>query len=228
MRSDIQHRSDAVIDQLTGMLNRKSAQLARRRACASSRQLTGESVGMHRRRPRSLQEHQRHARALRRRRRVASEVAYRLRKQLRAFDLAYRLGGEEFLILLPGSDLRRVRRASPSSLRERVATDDVSAGAARRDDELRRRRLQAGRDVRATPRSSGRADAALYEAKRSWARPRSASRTTPARASARSTLSPEPRSGAEAREQQLLARERLAGRRVDRAPASARPASPGR
>jgi diguanylate cyclase (GGDEF)-like protein len=35
---------------------------------------------------------------------VLRDVAYGLRKRLRAFDLAYRLGGEEFLILLPGAD----------------------------------------------------------------------------------------------------------------------------
>jgi diguanylate cyclase (GGDEF)-like protein len=34
---------------------------------------------------------------------VLVDVAYALRKQLRAFDLAYRVGGEEFLILLPGA-----------------------------------------------------------------------------------------------------------------------------
>ena len=33
------------------------------------------------------------------------EVAYRLRKALRAFDLAYRVGGEEFLIVLPGASV---------------------------------------------------------------------------------------------------------------------------
>ena len=32
---------------------------------------------------------------------VLRDVAYYMRKRLRAFDLAYRLGGEEFLILLP-------------------------------------------------------------------------------------------------------------------------------
>jgi diguanylate cyclase (GGDEF)-like protein len=37
---------------------------------------------------------------------VLKEVAYRLRKQLRAFDLAYRVGGEEFLVLLPGANLQ--------------------------------------------------------------------------------------------------------------------------
>jgi diguanylate cyclase (GGDEF)-like protein len=37
---------------------------------------------------------------------VLQDVAYCMRKQLRAFDLAYRLGGEEFLVLLPGADAR--------------------------------------------------------------------------------------------------------------------------
>ena len=35
---------------------------------------------------------------------VLVDVAYALRKQLRAFDLAYRVGGEEFLVLMPGVD----------------------------------------------------------------------------------------------------------------------------
>jgi GGDEF domain-containing protein len=41
---------------------------------------------------------------------VLKEVAYQLRKQLRAFDLAYRLGGEEFLILLRRVAARRALR----------------------------------------------------------------------------------------------------------------------
>ena len=36
---------------------------------------------------------------------VLRDVAQLLRTQLRAFDLAYRIGGEEFLVLLPGSGL---------------------------------------------------------------------------------------------------------------------------
>jgi diguanylate cyclase (GGDEF)-like protein len=36
---------------------------------------------------------------------VLRDVAYVLRRELRAYDLAYRLGGEEFAVLLPGADL---------------------------------------------------------------------------------------------------------------------------
>ena len=30
------------------------------------------------------------------------DVAYEIRKSLRSFELVYRIGGEEFLVLLPG------------------------------------------------------------------------------------------------------------------------------
>jgi len=58
---------------------------------------------------------------------VLKDVAYLLRKQLRAFDLAYRLGGEEFLILLPGSDLDRAVELA-ERLRERVAAEPLGGG----------------------------------------------------------------------------------------------------
>jgi diguanylate cyclase (GGDEF)-like protein len=102
MDSDIQHRNDAVIDQLTGLLNRKALS-TRIPEITQQSQVTGEPVGLvvgdldH---FKNINDTHGHALGDA----VLKEVAYVLRKQLRAFDLAYRLGGEEFLILLPGSD----------------------------------------------------------------------------------------------------------------------------
>jgi diguanylate cyclase (GGDEF)-like protein len=58
-----------------------------------------------------------------------TDVAYLLRKRLRAFDLAYRIGGEEFLILLPGADTRECARIA-EDLRRAVAADTVGDGSA--------------------------------------------------------------------------------------------------
>jgi len=125
MRSDIQHRSDAVIDQLTGMLNRKALG-ARTHELAQQSEVTGEPVGVivadldHFKRINDTCGHTTGDVVLK-------EVAYLLRKQLRAFDLAYRLGGEEFLILVPGSDLERTVELA-DRLREGVAANPVGGG----------------------------------------------------------------------------------------------------
>jgi diguanylate cyclase (GGDEF)-like protein len=58
---------------------------------------------------------------------VLKEVAYLLRKQLRAFDLAYRLGGEEFLILVPGSDIEQTAELA-ERLRAGIAADPLGDG----------------------------------------------------------------------------------------------------
>ncbi len=127
MRSDIQHRSDAVIDQLTGMLNRKALS-TRVLELAQQSELTGESVGI-------IVGDLDHFKTINDTRGhsvgdvVLKEVAYQLRKQLRAFDLAYRLGGEEFLILLPGSDLVQSAELA-EQLRAGVAANGVAGGVA--------------------------------------------------------------------------------------------------
>jgi diguanylate cyclase (GGDEF)-like protein len=127
MRSDIQHRSDAVIDQLTGMLNRKALS-TRVLELAQQSVLTGESVGI-------IVGDLDHFKTVNDTRGhsvgdiVLKEVAYQLRKQLRAFDLAYRLGGEEFLILLPGSDLAQAAELA-EQLRRGVAANGVADGIA--------------------------------------------------------------------------------------------------
>ncbi len=144
MRSDIQHRSDAVIDQLTGMLNRKALS-TRVVELTQQSTVTGESVGIiigdldH---FKDINDTRGHSVGDV----VLKDVAYQLRKQLRAFDLAYRLGGEEFLILLPGSDL-----AQSAELAEQPALEHLAQQRRRwrrRDDELRRRRLAQRRALR--------------------------------------------------------------------------------
>ncbi len=159
MRSDIQHRSDAVIDQLTGMLNRKALS-ARAAELAQQSEITGEPVGVivgdldHFKRVNDTHGHSVGDVVLK-------EVAYVLRKQLRAFDLAYRLGGEEFLILVPGSDLEHTA-ALAERLREAIAAEPIAgvtvtmsfgAGASERDERFQYQSVFA------------RADAALYAAK---------------------------------------------------------------
>ena len=161
MRSDFEHRDEAVIDQLTGLLNRHA--LARRaNELEQQSQVTGEPVGIvigdidHFKDVNDVLGHAVGDAVL-------ADVAYTIRKQLRAFDLAYRLGGEEFLVLIPGADTE-----AATALAERLRAA-VAAQA------------YAGRDVTMTFGVSAtegneafdyeahfeRADAALYEAKRS-------------------------------------------------------------
>jgi diguanylate cyclase (GGDEF)-like protein len=162
MRSDIQHRSDAVIDQLTGMLNRK-ALATRVRELAQQSEVTGEPVGVivgdidHFKRINDTRGHTVGDVVLK-------EVAYVLRKQLRAFDLAYRLGGEEFVILLPGSDLGRSAELA-ERLREAVAADELGGGVS----VTMSFGVGASEDKEIFDYASvfAEADAALYEAKRS-------------------------------------------------------------
>jgi diguanylate cyclase (GGDEF)-like protein len=125
MQSDIQHRSDAVIDQLTGMLNRK-ALAVRVQELAQQSSVTGEPVGVivaDLDRFKQVNDTRGHASGDA----VLKDVAYVLRKQLRAFDLAYRLGGEEFLILVPGSNLDQTAELA-ECLRERIAVSPVGEG----------------------------------------------------------------------------------------------------
>jgi len=99
--SDIEHRGASILDPLTGMLNR--AALANRTAeIEHQSRLTGEPVAVliadldHFKLVNDTHGHAAGDAAL-------QEVAYRMRTKLRAYDLAYRLGGEEFVILLLGA-----------------------------------------------------------------------------------------------------------------------------
>jgi diguanylate cyclase (GGDEF)-like protein len=108
MRSDLEHRTESVLDGLTGMLNRR-ALAARMLELDEQARLTGEPVGVivgDIDRFKRINDEHGHARGDA----VLVDVAYALRKQLRAFDLAYRVGGEEFLVLLPGATQEDARQ----------------------------------------------------------------------------------------------------------------------
>ncbi len=95
---------------------------------------------------------------------VLKEVAYVLRKHLRAFDLAYRLGGEEFLILVPGSDLAHTAELA-EHLREGINSEHLSGDI---EVTMSFGVAASAHDERFDYASAfSEADAALYRAKRS-------------------------------------------------------------
>ena len=162
MRSDVEHRGRAVVDELTGMLNR-AALAGRVEELAQQSAVTGVGVGMivvdidHFKQTNDTYGHSTGDAVLK-------DVAYLMRKQLRAFDLAYRLGGEEFLVLLPGADQAQAA-AVAEMLRQAIERDPLGGGID----------VTISCGVAASPAEStfsyeevfGDADAALYEAKRS-------------------------------------------------------------
>ena len=113
--SEIQHRTEAVIDPLTGMLNRKALE-TRSAELAEQSRVSGQPVGLilcdvdH---FKAVNDTHGHAMGDA----VLADVAYRIRKELRAYDLAYRLGGEEFVVLVPGASAQ-----TASELAERLRT----------------------------------------------------------------------------------------------------------
>lgn len=160
MRSEVEHRADAIVDPLTQMLNRK-ALAARGRELALQSAVSGRPVGLvlgdidHFKRINDTQGHQAGDAVLR-------EIAYRWRTALRAYDLAYRLGGEEFVVLVPGATadeaagvaerLRSVVRGEPIAGHRMTMSFGVALSG------------PGGFDLDA---QYARADAALYRAKRS-------------------------------------------------------------
>jgi diguanylate cyclase (GGDEF)-like protein len=160
MKSDLHHRNASIIDPLTGLLNRKA--LGHRVAeLTEQSRLSGEPVGMivadidHFKQHNDTLGHAAGDGMLK-------DVAYSFHKQLRAFDLAYRIGGEEFLILLPGGDAESCLELA-GELREGIASQSFEQGT----------RLTMSFGVSASPPGTAfdyetvfaAADQALYEAK---------------------------------------------------------------
>src|SRR3954470_2451608 len=110
---EVKHRDAAVLDPLTGLLNRAALE-SRIAELEQQASLNGASVcfvacdidGF-----KLVNDNYGHDRGDS----VLCEVAYEIRKGLRSFELAYRLGGEEFLIVLPDVEL-----AAGMSLAERM------------------------------------------------------------------------------------------------------------
>ncbi|MGH3993668.1 MAG: GGDEF domain-containing protein, partial [Pseudonocardiaceae bacterium] len=115
-RGELENRDRAVLDPLTGLLNRASLE-SRVAEIEQQARLTGGPVSVALldldgfKRVNDQYGHERGDAVLR-------DTAYEIRKSLRSFELVYRIGGEEFLVLLPGLDLgdaveiaERVRRA---------------------------------------------------------------------------------------------------------------------
>jgi diguanylate cyclase (GGDEF)-like protein len=103
MQSDAEHRSNSVTDKLTGLLNRTALE-TRVAELAHQARFTGEPVGVivcDVDRFKIINDEYGHNTGDA----VLENVACVLRSNLRTFDLAYRLGGEEFVVLAPGADL---------------------------------------------------------------------------------------------------------------------------
>jgi diguanylate cyclase (GGDEF)-like protein len=161
MHSDLHHRGAAVIDPLTGMLNRK-ALATRVEELAQQSRVSGQPIGLimgdidH---FKGVNDSHGHASGDA----VLKDIAYTLRKHLRAFDLAYRIGGEEFLIVLPGAHARRCAGVA-EELRQSIGASTFGDGV----------RLTMSFGVSASaagtefdyPEVFTTADKALYEAKR--------------------------------------------------------------
>ena len=157
--AELRWRRDAVLDPLTGLLNRQGLQ-SRFREVAEQARLTEAPVslvmcdldGF-----KALNDQHGHAVGDA----ILKDVAYTLRKELRTFELLYRIGGEELLLVLPGASLEAgcqvaehvrsaIERSRPGGV---LVTTSVGVSSA------------VGQGIEFSPMFEA-ADAALYEAKR--------------------------------------------------------------
>ena len=120
MRGELTHRDRAVLDSLTGLLNR-SALESRVIEIEQQAKLGGGALSLvlcdvdRFKHVNDTYGHDRGDQVLR-------DVAYELRKSLRSFELVYRLGGEEFLVLMPGAGLQEA-----TTIGERIRSNLAAA-----------------------------------------------------------------------------------------------------
>jgi diguanylate cyclase (GGDEF)-like protein len=156
--AELAQRTESTLDALTGLLNRSS--LDRRfRELAEQAALADAPVSLvvcdidH---FKVINDEHGHARGDD----VLRDLAGELRRQLRSFELVYRLGGEEFLILLPGT-----AAAEAVALAERLRVAVALRRPGGIDVTLSFGTASAGGDGVDLPALFARADAALYRAK---------------------------------------------------------------
>ncbi len=118
--SDIDQRAAAIVDPLTGLLNRK-ALMSRFAELAHQARLTGGPVAMiicDLDDFKLINDEHGHGCGDA----VLKEIADAMRRSLRFFDLIYRLGGEEFIVVLPG-----IAAGEAAGLAERLRVSVESA-----------------------------------------------------------------------------------------------------
>jgi diguanylate cyclase (GGDEF)-like protein len=159
LNSDLRHRADSRLDELTGLLNRRSLE-SRMDEIAYQASLTGQPVSFvacdvdHFKNVNDEAGHVTGDLVLR-------EVADAMRSRLRTFELLYRVGGEEFLLVLPGADehaaasIAETLRAAVAEARPAGRTISCSFGVA----------TAVGADATLAFLRRG-SDIALYDAKR--------------------------------------------------------------
>jgi diguanylate cyclase (GGDEF)-like protein len=115
--AELHHRDEAILDPLTGLLNRH-ALVPRFIEISHQARLTEQPVCLVLCDVDSFKEvNDEHGHDCGDA--VLRDIAYELRKRLRSFELVYRLGGEEFLIVLPGISLQAGQEVA-ERLREAV------------------------------------------------------------------------------------------------------------
>jgi diguanylate cyclase (GGDEF)-like protein len=125
IRSDVEHRGASLIDDLTGLWNRR-AYYQHAEALEQRAQRTGDPgavIVLDLDSFKSINDRHGHPAGDR----VLADVARRIRGERRALELIYRYGGEEFVLLLPGAELEEAT-AFASSLQAAVAQQPVGDG----------------------------------------------------------------------------------------------------
>ena len=121
--SDVRHRANSTLDPLTGLLNRRGLE-PRFAEVAEQANLTHEPVSLvagdidH---FKSINDNHGHAAGDA----VLRDIAHAMRGTLRTFELLYRVGGEEFLLLLPGAHAEGAARIAEKL---RVAVAELHPG----------------------------------------------------------------------------------------------------